>query len=92
MVMIALASSLFGAVLGIRFRVHVLAPAAMLGLVLVASVAVLKSSTFLSVATAAIVFVIALQVGYLGGLFTRFCLVATRLSSHRLLGSTAVRE
>lgn len=91
MVMIALASSLFGAVLGIRFRIHILAPAVMLGLVLVASVAVLKGSTFASPGTAAIVFVIALQIGFLGGLFTRFCLVAARLSFNRSLRSTVAR-
>ena len=42
MVMIALCSSLIGAVLGIRFRVQVLFPAAMFGLLTVAAVAAFK--------------------------------------------------
>jgi hypothetical protein len=88
MVMIALCSSLIGAVLGTRFRIHVLFPAAVLGLMIVAAVAALKGSPTSSAIVAAIVFVIALQVGYLGGLFTRFCLAAARLPSYRSLRST----
>lgn len=91
MVMIALCSSLIGAVLGTRFRIHVLFPAAVLGLVIVAAVAVFKGSAVSSTIGAAIVFVIALQVGYLGGLFTRFCLAAARLASYRSLRSTTAR-
>jgi hypothetical protein len=92
MVMIALCSSLIGAVLGTRFRIHVLFPAAMLGLVIVAATAVLKGSAASSAIAAAAIFVIALQLGYLGGLFTRFCLAAARLASHRSLRSTTARS
>jgi hypothetical protein len=91
MVMIALCSSLIGAVLGTRFRIHVLLPAAVLGLMIVAAVAALKGSAASSAITAAIVFVITLQLGYLGGLFTRFCLAAARLASYRSLRSTIAR-
>jgi hypothetical protein len=92
MVMIALCSSLIGAVLGTRLRVQVLLPAAMLGLVIVATVATFKGSALSSAVAAAIVFVISLQIGYLGGLFTRFCMAASRVALHRSLRSTIVRS
>jgi hypothetical protein len=92
MVMIALCSSLIGAVLGTRFRIHVLFPATVLGLVIVATVTAFKGSAMSSAIAAAVVFVGALQVGYLGGLFTRFCLAAARLTSIRSMRSTAVRS
>jgi hypothetical protein len=92
MVMIALCSSLIGAVLGTRFRIHVLFPASLLGLIIVAVVATVKGSAASSAIAAAMIFVIALQLGYLGGLFTRFCLVATRLTSRRSLRSTIARS
>jgi hypothetical protein len=92
MVMIALCSSLIGAVLGTRFRVQVLFPAAVLGFVVVATVAAFKSSAMSSAIVAAIVCVISLQIGYLGGLFTRFGTAASRVVSHRSLRSTSVRS
>ncbi len=92
MVMIALCSSLIGAVMGTRFKVQVLFPAAMLGCVMVGAVAVLKGSTMSWAIVAAILCVVSLQIGYLGGLFTRFYMAASRVASHRSLRSTAVRS
>ena len=92
MVMIALCSSLIGAVLGTRFRVHVLFPAVVLGLVIVATVAVIKEASFSSALTALAIYAVALQFGYLGGLFVRFCMAAARTPSHRSLSSTTVRS
>jgi hypothetical protein len=92
MVMIALCSSLVGAVMGTRFKVQVLFPAAMLGCVMVAAVAVFKGSAMSSTIAAAIVCVISLQIGYLGGLFTRFCMAASRGTFYRSLRSTATRS
>jgi ABC-type amino acid transport system permease subunit len=91
MVMIALCSSLIGAVLGTRFRIHVLFPTAVLGFMIIVTVAAFKGAPILSMITASIVSAIALQIGYLGGLFTRFCLVAARLDTHRPLRSTTAR-
>jgi hypothetical protein len=88
MVMIALSSSLVGAVLGTRFRIQVLFPAVMLGLVVVAIVAALERSTISAAAAAAIVYTVCLQLGYLGGLLTRFCMAAVRVASHRSIRST----
>jgi hypothetical protein len=92
MLMIALCSSLIGAVLGTRFRVYALFPAAMLGFVTVAIVAVIKGSAISSAIAAVAVYAIALQIGYLGGLFVRFCMVGARVPSHRSLRSTTVRS
>jgi hypothetical protein len=92
MVMIALCSSLIGAVLGTRFRVLVLFPAAIVGFAIITTVAAFKGSAMSSAIVAAIVCVISLQIGYLGGLFTRFCMAASRLASHRSLRSTTVRS
>lgn len=92
MVMIALCSSLIGAVLGIRFRVQVLFPAAIFSLVTVAAVAAFRGSAVSSAILAVIVSVISLQIGYLGGLFTRFCMAASRVVSVRSLPSTTVQS
>lgn len=92
MVMIALCSSLIGAVLGIRFRVQVLFPVAIFSIVTVTSVAAFKGSAVSSAILAVIVSVISLQLGYLGGLFTRFAMAASRVASLRSLPSTTVRN
>ncbi|SDT59433.1 hypothetical protein [Bradyrhizobium canariense] len=92
MVMIALCSSLIGAVLGTRFRVQVLFTAAMLGFVTVAAIAAVKSSSLLSVIAAEFVYAMSLQIGYLAGLFAQACMMAARLPSHRSLSSTTVRS
>ena len=89
MVMIALCSSLVGAVMGIRFKVHALFPASVLGVAMVAAVAASNSWAMLSTIAAAGVCVISLQLGYLAGLFTRFCMTASRVAHHRSLRSTA---
>ena len=88
MVMIALCSSLIGAVLGTRLRVLVLFPATILGLLLIATVAAIQGLTVPSTIGAGIAMTICLQLGYLGGLFTRFCLAANRAVSARPSGSS----
>src|SRR5437868_5606427 len=88
MLMIALCSSLVGAVLGTGFRVWVLFPAMMLGLLSVAALATLKGSTVSWAITAAMACVIPIQLGYLGGLFTRFCMAAVRGAPQSSLHST----
>jgi hypothetical protein len=88
MVTIALCSLLVGAVLGARLRVYVLYPASILGLVIVATVAAFKGAAMSSAIMAAIACVISLQIGYLGGLFTPFCMAASRVVFERPLRST----
>jgi hypothetical protein len=92
MIMIALCSSLIGAVMGTRFKVQVLFPAAALGIATVAAVALYRGSTISWASVAVIVCVASLQIGYLAGLFTRFCMAASRMASHRSLRSTAARS
>jgi len=91
-VIIALCSWLIGAVLGTRFRVHALLPAALLGFVMLALVAVIKEVAISSMLAALAVHVVALQLGYMGGVFARFCITAARTPSHRSLHSTMAQS
>jgi hypothetical protein len=92
MVMIALCSSLIGAVLGTHYKVQVLFPACIGGIALVAAAAVLKGSAVSTAVIALGIWTICLQLGYLGGLLTRFCLEATGLAPQRSLHSTIARN
>lgn len=92
MVMIALCSSLVGAVLGTRFKVQVLFPATALGIAMVAAAAAYRSAAISTAILAAVVCMVSLQLGYLAGLFTRFCMAASRVASNRSLRSTAARS
>jgi hypothetical protein len=92
MVMIALCSSLIGATLGTRLKVVVLVPAMILGFVLVTAVAAVTGAAVSAAIAAVVVWAIFLQLGYLGGLLTRFCLETTGLVSQRSLHSTIVRN
>jgi hypothetical protein len=90
MLMIALSSSLIGAVFGTRFRVQMLFPAAMLGFVTVAAIAALKGSAVSSTVTAELVYAISLQIGYLGGLLTQVLMTVARVPSPRPLPSSTI--
>jgi hypothetical protein len=92
MVMIALSSSLIGAALGIQYKVLALLPAAVIGATLVVVVAAFKGLAIVAALTAIGVWVLCLQLGYLGGLLTRYCLEATGLVLHRPLHSTIARN
>jgi hypothetical protein len=92
MVMIALCSSLIGAVLGTRFKVLILYPAMMIGLALVAIIAAVRGSALSTAFGAALTLGVFLQLGYLGGLVTRLCLTAGRPVSPRSLPSTIARS
>jgi hypothetical protein len=92
MVMIALSSSLIGAVLGTHYKVLILLPVAIIGAMLVAVVAVFKGLAIVSAMTAIGIWVVCLQFGYFGGLLTRFCLEATGLVPQRSLRSTIARN
>lgn len=89
MVMIALCSSLVGAVLGTRFRVQVLFPAVAFAFLIVGVVAVIKGSTVWWAITAEFICAVAVQIGYLGGLLTFACMTAARVPLHRPQRSTA---
>jgi hypothetical protein len=92
MVTIALCSSLIGATLGTRLKVLALVPALILGVVLVTAVAAVTGPAVSAVIGAVIVWALFLQLGYLGGLLTRFCLEAMGLVPQRSLPLTIVRS
>src|ERR1700744_2229735 len=92
MIRLALCSWRSGAVLGMRFKVQVLFPAAILGCSIVVAVALLKGSSMSSIIIAAIISVTSLQIGYLGGLLTRFYMAASRTRSNGSLRSSPVRS
>ena len=91
MTLIALGSFLIGAVLGTRFRVQVLFPAAVIGLMAIALFVALKSAAISAAVMIAVTYAIALQLGYLGGLFVRYCMVVVRSASHRSVRSSTAR-
>jgi hypothetical protein len=90
--MIALCSSLVGAVLGTRFKVLVLLPAITVGMTLVAAIAALRGSGLSTAIGAAVLVGVCLQLGYLGGLVTRLCLAPPEPAPPRSLHSPIVRS
>lgn len=78
MLMIVLASSLTGAVLGLRFPVYALLPAFAVACVMIGTSALSGNDFMIAVwqAGAAIVF---LQTGYLAGIAVRFVMAAARI-------------
>jgi hypothetical protein len=92
MTMIGIGSFLLGAVFGLRFRVFVLFPAALLGLLIVAAMAAIGAVPLLSATWVAAVFVVALQFGFLGGLFVRFVVAMARVRAPAHIPSSVVRS
>jgi len=93
MIMIALSSSLIGAVLGTRLRVFVLFPFILLGVLLVTIVSAFNGVSMWLTLGGAAMWAISLQLGYLGGLLTRVCLASMRGEpSRRSLHSTVTRN
>jgi hypothetical protein len=87
MIMIAIASGLTGAVLGTRFRIQVLCPAMLFGFAVVAAVAASKGLAVTTAILGIALCAVSLQMGFLAGLFTRFCLAAARSTSVSALRS-----
>lgn len=88
MLMAVLCSSLVGAVLGVRFKVQVLFLVVPLAFVATAGIVGVAQFAFQPALLAGIVAAVALQIGYLGGLFTRFSIAAARIAPKRPLSST----
>jgi hypothetical protein len=78
MTMFMISGTLLGAVLGLRFKVLVLLPAIIIGTVSLAAVAFLHGNAVSTTAFAMMAWALALQFGYLTGLFTRFVLAVSR--------------
>jgi hypothetical protein len=70
---------LSGAVLGMKFRVFILAPAIGLSVLAAFAVAQARGDPLLTLLVSALLAVIALQIGYLAGILTRHALVSGRI-------------
>jgi hypothetical protein len=88
MIMAILFSSLVGAVLGCRLKVRVLFLAAPLAFAMTAGVVAVTQGTIGSALLGGVAAVIALQIGYLGGLFTRFSVAAAQIPPKPSVSST----
>jgi len=74
---------LFGAVLGMRFKVFVLFPAIAVGAALTASVAAMQGTGVWSTVVATALSIVGLQLGFLGGVVTRHFVAASRVPHPR---------
>lgn len=88
MLMAVLCSSLVGAVLGIRFKVQVLFLAVPFAFVATAGIVGVAHFAVEPALLAGIAAAVALQIGYLGGLLTRFSIAAARIPPRSTLRST----
>jgi hypothetical protein len=81
MVLMAISGTLLGAVFGLRFKVLVLLPVLLVGVLSIAAASAISGTPIATIAIDAIAWSLALQFGYLGGLLTRSVMVATRIRS-----------
>jgi hypothetical protein len=88
MLMAVLCSSLVGAVLGLRFRVQVLFLVVPFAFAVSAGIIGLTQSAVEPGLLAGLAAAAAIQIGYLGGLLTRFSMAASRMSPKPALRST----
>jgi hypothetical protein len=79
MVLMAISGSLLGAVVGLRFKVLLLMPAILVGVLSIALVGITNGTAISTIVMNAIAWAFTLQFGYLGGLFSRFVMVAARM-------------
>jgi hypothetical protein len=92
MLMVIICSSLVGAVLGTRFKVQVLFLVAPAAFVVTAAIMGISQSAFGSALLAGIAAVVALQIGYFGGLLTRFSIAAARVPPKEPLRSSTTAQ
>ena len=83
MSMLILLVFLTGAVLGLRFRIFVLAPAAGVTLVAVCATGIARSDGLIVILLAGMLALICLQIGYLGGILTRYTMLLAHARSQR---------
>jgi hypothetical protein len=80
---------LTGAVLGLRFKVLILAPAIGLALIVVVAMAIARGDGVASILLAGALASVCLQVGYLGGILTRYTMTLARVRSRTRRDSKA---
>ena len=81
MIPLVILSTLFGAVLGLRLKVLILVPAIVLVASVVLGFGIAHGDSLWSYLLAMGLAITALQMGYLGGVITRFVIAGTRLPS-----------
>ena len=74
---------LTGAVLGLRFKVLVLVPAMGLGTIAVITTGMARGYGLRAILISAVLAVICVQIGYFGGLLTRYATALARAGSQR---------
>ena len=88
MLMAVLCNSLIGAVLGMRFKVRVLFLVAPFAFAVTAVIVGLAQAAVEPALLAGVLAVLMIQIGYLGGLLTRWSVAAARISPKRWPRST----
>ena len=78
MSIVVILALLLGAVLGMRFKVLVLLPAIACAVIIVATGGIASGVHGLAIVVMAVVASICLQLGYFGGVMTRYVMVAAR--------------
>jgi hypothetical protein len=83
MSMLVLLVFLSGAVLGMRFKVLILAPAVGLTIVAVVTSGAARGEGLLTILLEGLLAVLCLQIGYLSGVFARYAMTLARAESRR---------
>lgn len=74
---------LSGAVLGMRFKILILAPAAAGVIVAAVATGMVRGENLSAVLLAGLLAIICLQIGYLGGILTRYTITLARAGSRK---------
>ena len=74
---------LTGAVLGLRFKVLALVPAMGLAIVAITATGMARGYGLPAILIAGVLGLICVQIGYVGGLLTRYAMTLVRAGSHR---------
>jgi hypothetical protein len=80
---LAIVCSLVGAVLGLRFRIMILWPATVIGLIAITSFDVARGAPLAALGLEAAIAITAIQVGYLCGAALRLAFAANRITANR---------
>jgi hypothetical protein len=83
MSILILLAFLTGAVLGMRFKVFVLAPAFVFAAIAVFAAGIVRGDSLRAMLVAGMLALISLQIGYLGGILTRYAVTLARAGSRR---------
>jgi len=82
MMMLAITAALMGFILGLRFKVLILAPAIVISLVAIFGIGIANGNNPRSILLATLFATTALQIGYLAGIVIRFGVARTRARRH----------